>query len=321
MFKTLLAAVTRIFKPGTKFDNVLILKGDQGVGKSTFIRLLASDKWFTDSLTQFDGKEAFELLAGNWLVELGELKGLYRKEAEQAKQFFSKTSDKYRAAYARRPKDHPRQCVFIGTTNNETFLIDRTGNRRFWPVGLGVTRPTKSVFKDLPIERDQIWAEVKEYYDSCRENELVMGTVEQSLLLSDEARALSEIEQESRLEEDPRVGEIIDFILKKVPENWDDYSLCARMTYWDNDYWDDRDTDKKPKKRRDRICALEIIKELYGVQKTDRRLSLDVNNILYGLKGLERSKGPIRCGVAYRNQKGFYIDDEFYKEYSDNEQK
>lgn len=314
--KTLLAAVARVYRPGTKFDNVLILKGKQGTGKSTFVRILASDKWFSDSLTRFDGKEASELLESKWLIELGELKGLYRKEIEQAKQFFSKTSDQYRAAYARHPEEHPRQCVFIGTTNNETFLTDRTGNRRFWPVGLGTTAPTKDVFKELALERDQIWAEVKARYDSLTADDPEGLKLGEALILTDEARKLAEIEQENRLEDDPRIGEIISFICTEVPLDWDKWTLKERLNYWENEHLRDPDTELR---RRNRICAAEISKELYGFKVPDRKFSSEINTIMQNLEGLERDSGSRRYGKPYKQQKGFTITQEFYDTYLDDD--
>lgn len=313
IYKTLLAAVMRIYQPGTKFDNVLILKGRQGTGKSTFVRILASDEWFSDSLTRFDGKEASELLENKWLIELGELKGLYRKEIEQAKQFFSKTSDQYRAAYARHPEEHPRQCVFIGTTNNETFLTDRTGNRRFWPIELGVNMPFKSVFKDLENERDQIWAEVKTRYDEIKKDK---KRLKHELILSDEARKLAEIEQENRLEDDPRIGEIISFILREVPVGWNKYSLEERINYWNNETI--RDENSVETEQRDRICPLEIIKELYQLNMPDKRLSTEISTSMQTIPGLKKFSKLQRFGRPYSHQRGYEVTSEFFKTFHEN---
>ncbi|MBQ1490794.1 MAG: hypothetical protein IIZ39_02440, partial [Blautia sp.] len=135
--KTLCAAVKRVYNPGTKFDNMLVLNGPQGIGKSTIISRLAMD-WFSDSLTlsdMNDGKAAPEKLQGYWIHEIGEMAGMRKADLEKVKSFITRQDDKYRAAFARRVTSHPRQCIFFGTTNAENgFLRDVTGNRRFWPV-------------------------------------------------------------------------------------------------------------------------------------------------------------------------------------------
>ena len=131
--KCLVAAVARVFRPGIKFDNMIILAGRQGLGKSTFWNKLGLD-WYSDSLSTFEGKEASELLQGYWIIEVGELAGLNRAEMNTIKGFLSKQEDIYRAPFARRTMPHPRNCILVGTTNDAEFLRDKTGNRRFWPV-------------------------------------------------------------------------------------------------------------------------------------------------------------------------------------------
>ena len=154
------AAVARVFSPGCKFDNVIILCGPQGIGKSTMLKKLGRE-WFSDSLTSVQGKEAYEQLHGVWIAELGELYATRKAESEAVKQFLSKSEDIFRVAYGRRTASFPRQCVFYGTTNETVFLRDRTGNRRFWPVNVG--GPHDKSFKDFTeAEVAQVWAEA--YY-------------------------------------------------------------------------------------------------------------------------------------------------------------
>ncbi|HEY8464706.1 MAG TPA: virulence-associated E family protein, partial [Bacillota bacterium] len=156
--KSLVGAVARAMTPGVKFDYTPILIGPQGVGKSTLIRLLGRN-WFSDSLTNFEGKEAAEMLQGVWINELGELSSLNRSETNIAKQFLSRTEDIYREPFGKRTARYPRRCVFWGTTNESEFLKDTTGGRRFWPIETMRQQPIKSVFRDLLNEVDQIWAE------------------------------------------------------------------------------------------------------------------------------------------------------------------
>lgn len=133
--KTLVAAIARVMTPGCKFDTMLVLSGPQGKGKSTLIAKLCGE-WFNDSLLLSDTKDktAAEKLQGYWILEIGELAGLKKTDIETLRGFLSRQNDIYRAAFGRRATPHPRQCVFIGTTNADTYLRDITGNRRFWPV-------------------------------------------------------------------------------------------------------------------------------------------------------------------------------------------
>jgi len=143
--KSLAAAVARAMTPGVKYDYMPIFSGRQGLGKSTFLRLLGR-RWYSDSLQTFEGKDAAEMIQGIWINELGELNGLSRSETNAVKQFLSRTEDIFREPYGRHTNPYPRRCVFFGTTNDAEFLRDRTGNRRFWPVDVGLQEPTKNVF-------------------------------------------------------------------------------------------------------------------------------------------------------------------------------
>ncbi len=156
--KTLLGAVTRVFKPGCKFDYVLVLEGDQGVGKSLSIRTLA-EPWFTDAAMDIKSKDAIEIIQGNWIIELAEMDVLSKAESRTLKAFITRQVDRCRAPYGRAPQDYPRQCIFIGSINpqSEGYLQDPTGNRRFWPVAVASIDSQR-----LAQERDQLWAEA--YY-------------------------------------------------------------------------------------------------------------------------------------------------------------
>lgn len=212
MRKSLSAAVGRaISNKGLKFDNMVVFTGRQGIGKSTFLSKLGKD-WFSDSLYNFEGKEAAELIQGTLINEVGELSALNKSETEAVKQFLSKTHDIYREAYGRRTNKYPRRCVFYGSTNSDSFLKDPTGNRRFWPVSVGVVPTKKSVFKDLDYEVDQIWAEAYMLY--------VLG---EPLYLEGEALKIAEEQQNIYRDTDPWEYEIASYLDRTIPKNW--YSL------------------------------------------------------------------------------------------------
>lgn len=159
----MLGAVSRVYKPGSKFDYTIILQGSQGIGKSTFLKQMAmDDSWFNDSLDSLYSDKAVQSLTGSWIIELAELKSLARTAGgvESVKRFLTATQDKYRIPYERRADTFYRQCVFAGTTNKDDFLQDETGNRRFLIVQTGVKKPSKSLF--VPEIMDTIklaWAE------------------------------------------------------------------------------------------------------------------------------------------------------------------
>ena len=157
----LMAICARVLQPGCKFDYMLILEGGQGKGKSTLARLLGID-WFADTGLVLGDKDSYQNLQGVLVYEWGELDSLTRAEVTKVKQFISSQKDRFRASFDRRPKDYPRQVVFVGTTNESHYLSDPTGNRRFWPVR--VTR-----FIDLDWLRDnlpQMFAEALHMLDA-----------------------------------------------------------------------------------------------------------------------------------------------------------
>ncbi|MFA5952794.1 MAG: virulence-associated E family protein [Hyphomicrobium sp.] len=159
MRATLIAAVRRIRHPGSKFDNLLVLEGKQGAGKSSFVKALAGEPWFSDSLhIGTDPKETIEQTSGKWICELAELAGLGKKDRERVKAFLSRSVDSARLSYQRIASDVPRQFVLVATTNTSEYLSDTTGNRRFWPMRVGIVN-LAAVRRD----RDQIWAEAAHY--------------------------------------------------------------------------------------------------------------------------------------------------------------
>ncbi|WP_182852939.1 VapE domain-containing protein [Metapseudomonas otitidis] len=154
----MVSAVARVFSPGCKADSVLILEGLQGAGKSTSMAVLGGE-WFMDTPFNLGDKDGYQAIRGKWIVELGELDAFNKAESTRAKQFFSASVDTYRESYGRRVLDVPRQCVFVGTTNQDEYLKDDTGNRRYWPVTC-----TRVDIEGLRASREQLWAEAVAAY-------------------------------------------------------------------------------------------------------------------------------------------------------------
>lgn len=287
--KAFTAAVARAMKPGCKYDNMTILSGRQGLGKSTLLDKM-SRGWFNDSIRTFEGKEASELLQGVWIVEVGELDAFRRSDVSRIKQFLSQKADRFRAAYGRHVREIPRRCVFFGTTNNVDFLQDRTGNRRFWPVDVGVHTPTRNVWRDLDHEVDQLWAEA-----------VVRWRSGESLYLSGELEELAQQRQEAHRETSTKEGLIMDFLELPVPKHWSNWTLEQRQVFLSGNF--KGDVELVP---RERVCALEIWCELLGGKKGDMRRAdtQEINGILDSLPGWIRTRNSVRFGYCGA-QRGF----------------
>lgn len=290
MRKSLAAAVARAIKGAVKYDYMPILVGPQGKGKSTFLGKLGKD-WFCDSLEDFSGKEAAEIIQGQWIVEVGELTAMSKAESAAIKQFLSKKDDVYRAAYGRHAERYPRRCVFFGTSNEAAFLKDVTGNRRFWPVTIDVHEPTKSVWDDLDKEVDQIWAEAK-----------VIFTLGEDLdMMTDEEKRLTLEAQEMYREVNDKEGLIQEFLDRPVPENWDQMDLGQRRQYLNGNLLAEGRLVK-----RDKICALEVWCECLGgdARRMRRQDSIEINNVLSVLPEWRRNNSSRRYGYAGK-QRGY----------------
>lgn len=202
-----LGAVARIYQPGTKFDYCMILTGPQGCGKSTFLsRLAIRPEWFNDGLSTMSGDKnrMVEQLSGRFILELGELAALKRtSDIESVKQFITATFDVHRAPYARYEEQRPRMCVIAGTTNSISFLVDKTGGRRFLPVEVGKQAAKKNLFdKACKEDFDQLWAEAVSIYKSGQ----------YSLTLDKEMEIEAEDRRSGYQEEDSREGIIQEWL-------------------------------------------------------------------------------------------------------------
>ena len=281
--KTLCAAISRVLRPGCKFDSMLVLNGPQGVGKSTLIAKLAGE-WFSDSLNLGDTKDktAAEKLQGYWILEIGELAGLKKAEVETLRSFLSRQNDIYRAAFGKRATPHLRQCVFFGTTNAESgYLRDTTGNRRFWPVktpGNGKKQSWNLTHEEIL----QIWAEALVY---VRQGE--------KLYLSAEMDALAKDEQREAMESDEREGLVREYLDTLLPERWAEMDLFERRNFLSGS--DFGGLQEKGTVRRTSVSNMEIWCECFGKERANLRRtdSNELTGILARL-GWKRADNKVR---------------------------
>lgn len=291
--KTLVAAIARVMTPGCKFDTMLVLSGPQGKGKSTLIAKLCGD-WFNDSLLLSDTKDktAAEKLQGYWILEIGELAGLKKTDIETLRGFLSRQNDIYRAAFGRRATPHPRQCVFIGTTNADTYLRDITGNRRFWPVKVpgGTDRGSWELTRE---EVEMIWAEALHYYKKG-----------EALHLPKELEPIAVQEQKEAMEQDEREGTIRDYLEMLLPENWESMTLYERRNFINGSEFEG--SRKVGVKKRNRVCNMEIWCECFGKERGNlkRQDANEIAAIMSGIEGWKRPEGKMRFSI-YGVVKGY----------------
>lgn len=228
----LTGAVARVYQPGVKFEVMPILHGGQGIGKSTLVGAVASpsnlspdeDSHFLDGLQSMGKqKDDFQQLQGSWIVEIGEMSAMKKTDVELTKQFISTSKDHYRDSYGRIASDHPRKCVFVGTSNPSEFLKDKTGNRRFFPIECNVQEKKKDPLNINDADILQVLAEAKALYDQG-----------EKIFITDDIQALAEGYQKEAMITDPTEEQILSYIDMPVPRNWNNYSLEDRTDYFTN---------------------------------------------------------------------------------------
>lgn len=271
--KTLAAAVARIFRPGCKVDYVLVIVGPQGIYKSMLVQILGyadheGRGWYSDNfnLSGRGDKRDIEQLLGVWIMEIPELAALYGKNADAIKSFISTRQDEARLAYKEEKGYFPRQCIFIGTTNNVDFLSDSTGNRRFWPVVANKRKPKKSVKDDLSLEVDQIWAEAVQIYKAG-----------EALYLDDpKLEAFANVMQEQHREKDSWEDTIAAFLETPAPPD-----------YWDNSgLSDDFAADKPDWVLREKVTVEQVYRYALGeFGVPDNTAAKRIKKILRALPG------------------------------------
>ncbi len=267
--KTLCGAIARVMNPGCKFDTMLVLNGPQGKGKSTLISKLC-----------------------------GELAGLKKAEVETLRSFLSRQNDIYRASFGRRATPHPRQCVFIGTTNAENgYLRDTAGNRRFWPVKTPGDAARAS-WEMTEEEIRQIWAEA-----------LVRYKEGEPLHLDNELAGMALKEQQIAMEVDEREGMVRDYLEMPLPERWDKMDIFDRRNYiCGSEFGGEREPGVR---KRERVCNMEIWCECFGKERGNlkRQDANEISAIMANIEGWKKADNKVRFPI-YGIVRGYCRDRE-----------
>ena len=248
--------ISRLYDPGCKFDYMPIFIGAQGTYKSTLVKWLALEEKYFREISTIEGKDAMEILEGAWICEFAELLAMVRtREVEAMKGYISRTTDTFRRSYDRRVSHVPRSCIFIGTTNEEEFLVDKTGNRRYLPIKI---RTKMGEFYGSEEE-------IKNYILACwREALYLYNHGETYLSLPLDVYEIAVRKQEGVVEDDPKVG-----LIREYLDNQEvGYKVC---------------------------CLELFTKCLNGIKKNyDRSASRDIGRILNNIPGWERGEKPAR---------------------------
>lgn len=288
----MLGAIVRVHEPGIKFDTMLCLVDDkQGGGKSSLARLFAiKDEWFTDDIKRLDDENIFRKLQGHWIIEFSEMLAICNaKTVEELKSFLSKQKDTYKIPYELYPQDFPRQCVFLGTSNDINFLPkDKTGNRRFIPV---LTDRSKAEIHPLEHEQETreyiiaAWAEAMDIYKKGN----------YSLIMPEDMQGLVEDVRDAFTPEDPKVG-----IIQEWLDTCEYDSVCSIMIYEQalkKDYmqpkpWELKEINDimnhniKGWEKHPTISGLKRFKQ-YGQQRAWDKIKVNVENLENGFQSVD----------------------------------
>jgi hypothetical protein len=204
----LVAAVARIYRPGCKFDSMVILEGIQGTGKSTLVRRLGKE-WALEGLPPLRSavdKDVVDAMRGKWIIEIEEMNVAKKADSDAMKAFITRCVDRVRLPYERSSRDFPRQCIFVGTVNDDSYLQDSTGNRRYLPIKVGRIK-----LEDMNV--DQLWAEAVESWNANPD-------FEERLKLAERLWGPAGVEQERRRIADPWEGQAHEYVHKFAPKEF-----------------------------------------------------------------------------------------------------
>jgi len=273
--KWLVGAISRIYTPGIRFEIVPVVTGKQGAGKSTLASKLGGE-FFSDDLKDMKSKDSKEFLLGSWIIELGELSAMRKSETEEIKSFISTRKDRYRPSYGRITNNYPRTCVFIATSNDNHYLKDMTGARRFFPVPVDAHERKKDVFTMDANTVQQIWAEAFTFYNAG----------ETCYFSKEEEATLAEPYRDDATEEDMMKTDVLEYLNILIPDNWNSFRLSEKRSYIQS-VMENIPVANYGTNERERITVKEILSELlqldpskYNHNNTDaKKVNTIMNNL------------------------------------------
>jgi len=285
--KSIVAAVARAMEPGIKWDHSLILFGGEGLGKSLWIERMS--KGWTAELGDLRLKDTLLVVARTWIAVADEGHSLKKADSGVMKSFMTRQNDVYRAPYDTVPTEHPRRCVVWGSTNEETFLRNEAGNRRFLIVECG----RYDIESVTPEYVDQVWAEAVHLYRAGER------------LWLDDTEAVQAVEaREIFTEENPMVGQIGAYLDMPVPTDWYRMSSAARYTYRQNFLELGPDTEEMI--TQDKVCALQVWYEVLNGNRKPQQVELrEINEAIRLLPDWYSVPKARRFDSNYGVQRGF----------------
>lgn len=303
--KHMVAHIARALVPACKYETMLILQGPQGCGKTSFVGNLApAPEWYQNELPPLKDKDKDNrmLLNGKWILETAELVAFKKSDQEAFKNFLSLQWDEYRKPFGREIERHPRRCILWGTTNQLEFLRDSTGERRYWPVACHMKDSNKDPRKDLPKDRDQIWAEALHYYNE-----------KESTYLDKQQEILLKQVQERFKESDPKLQQVIDFLETPICEDWNNLPLYEKRKIINGIRDDERHglLPDKPLKlmQRNTITRRELWCECFGNDEStlNKASFRELQDLLENVPGWQRVNKEKRIyGYQVKKEKIYY---------------
>lgn len=254
--KVLTAAVARVFEPGCKWDHMMILFGKEGRGKSYWVERMANG--YDDSLGKIGEKDTLVTMQRSWLILADEGHSLKKADFNQLKEFVTKTRDTFRAPYERGASEHPRQCVIWGTTNDEVFLRNEEGNRRFLVVEVEDRVDFEALTQDYI---DQVWAEA-----------VVRYRAGERLYLTPEEEKLAAKARERHIEEEPMFGLVRRYLDTRVPDDWASTSTFSRVQWLE----DESAGLVSGSEEITEVCTLQLYMEVLGGPRTENNRAFQV---------------------------------------------
>ncbi|MEJ1326480.1 virulence-associated E family protein [Latilactobacillus sakei] len=274
----LVGTVARVYVPGVKFDYMAILAGDQGLGKSSLLAKLGGE-WYSDDLQGYSSKDDVQITLGKLIIEDGELSAMKNSRIDQVKRYITKQLDSLRLPYGKRVVTYKRHFTLWGTSNQSTFLYDKTGSRRFLVFKCSKDKRTANVMKDLTAEEvAQVWGEAVHIYRQGYKLFLPDELEEEMVTIRDEYQSTDET-----------TDLIIEYLAILLPKQWYDLPNYKKRSYI-RDVLDGLKAEYHGDFERDKVTIREIMSEVFK-QDFDNAGNRDyhkqANNVRDIMKSLE----------------------------------